>query len=104
MRDVKSPSAVQAAPRKARVKTMANVEEVVWAQEEPRNNGYWTFVEPFIERCLIEAGVKPKRPAYAGRASSASPATGLAKRHAAEQAALIAQALDRKSTRLNSSH
>jgi 2-oxoglutarate dehydrogenase E1 component len=33
------------------------------------------------------------RPQYAGRDASASPATGLAKRHAAEQAALIAAAL-----------
>ena len=78
---------------------MANVEQVVWAQEEPRNNGYWTFVEPFIEQCLSEAGVKPARPVYAGRASSASPATGLARRHAAEQAALIADALGHPSTK-----
>jgi 2-oxoglutarate dehydrogenase E1 component len=76
-----------------RLKRMANVEDVVWAQEEPKNNGYWTFVEPFLEQCLIEAGVRPQRAAYAGRAASASPATGLAKRHAAEQAALIAEAL-----------
>ena len=40
-----------------------------------------------------EAGLKPKRPVYAGRVAAASPATGLAKRHLAEQAALIAQAL-----------
>jgi 2-oxoglutarate dehydrogenase E1 component len=33
------------------------------------------------------------RPHYAGRQASASPATGLAKRHVAEQAALIAAAL-----------
>ena len=44
-------------------------------------------------RRLGEAGLKPKRPFYAGREASASPATGLAKRHAAEQAALIAAAL-----------
>ena len=38
------------------------------------------------------------RPQYAGRDASASPATGLAKRHAAEQAALIAAALGHDST------
>jgi 2-oxoglutarate dehydrogenase E1 component len=76
-----------------RLKRMTNVEEVVWAQEEPRNQGYWTHVEPRIERRLREAGLKPKRPIYAGRDASASPATGLAKRHAVEQAALIAEAL-----------
>jgi 2-oxoglutarate dehydrogenase E1 component len=80
-------------PLVARLKRMTNLEEVVWAQEEPRNNGYWNFVEPFIEQCLIDAGVRSQRPQYAGRTSSASPATGLAKRHASEQAALLEQAL-----------
>ena len=76
---------------------MTNLEEVVWAQEEPKNNGGWFFVEPLIEQCLAEAGVRPSRPVYAGRAASASPATGLAKRHAAEQMALIAEALGHSS-------
>ncbi|HJQ17623.1 MAG TPA: 2-oxoglutarate dehydrogenase E1 component [Allosphingosinicella sp.] len=80
-------------PLVTRLKRMTGLEEVVWAQEEPRNNGAWFFVESLIEQCLREAGAKPQRPIYAGRASSASPATGLAKRHAAEQAALIAAAL-----------
>jgi len=77
----------------ARLKRMTNLEEVVWAQEEPQNQGYWAHVEPRLERRLGEAGLKPKRPIYAGRPPAASPATGLAKRHAAEQAALIAEAL-----------
>jgi 2-oxoglutarate dehydrogenase E1 component len=81
----------------ARLKRMTNLEEVVWAQEEPQNQGYWTHVEPRIERRLNEAGLKPKRPVYAGRAPAASPATGLARRHAAEQAALIADALGHSS-------
>jgi 2-oxoglutarate dehydrogenase E1 component len=80
-------------PLVARLKRMTNVEEVVWAQEEPKNNGYWFFVEPLIEACLVEAGVKPQRPRYAGRAAAASPATGLMKRHTAEQGALVADAL-----------
>lgn len=80
-------------PLVKRLKRMANVEEVVWAQEEPRNNGGWSFVEPFIEACLVEAGGKVQRPRYAGRAASASPATGLMKRHQLEQAALVADAL-----------
>ena len=84
-------------PLVVRLKRMTNLEEVVWAQEEPRNNGGWFFVEPFIEQCLAEAGVTPRRACYAGRAASASPATGLAKRHAAEQTALIAGALGHKS-------
>jgi 2-oxoglutarate dehydrogenase E1 component len=79
-------------PLVERLKAMSGLEELVWAQEEPRNNGAWFFVEPLLEACLDQAGHK-MRPLYAGRAASASPATGLAKRHAAEQAALIASAL-----------
>ncbi|WP_423607419.1 2-oxoglutarate dehydrogenase E1 component [Sphingomonas sp. MS122] len=80
-------------PLVKRLERMPNVEEVVWAQEEPKNNGYWFFVEPYIEACMVEAGIKPQRPRYAGRAAAASPATGLMKRHQAEQGALVADAL-----------
>jgi 2-oxoglutarate dehydrogenase E1 component len=72
---------------------MTSLEEVIWCQEEPRNNGAWFFVEPFIERALRDAGKAPMRARYAGRKPAASPATGLAKRHLAEQGALIADAL-----------
>ena len=77
----------------ARVARMTNLEEVVWAQEEPKNNGYWFFVEPLIEDALTAAGSPVPRARYAGRAAAASPATGLAKRHQMEQAALVADAL-----------
>ena len=76
---------------------MPKLEELVWAQEEPRNNGAWFFVEALLECCLGEAGFDGMRPRYAGRDAAASPATGLAKRHAAEQAALIASALGHSS-------
>jgi 2-oxoglutarate dehydrogenase E1 component len=77
----------------ARVARMTALEDVVWAQEEPKNNGYWTFVEPFIEEALTQARCRVGRARYAGRAASASPATGLMKRHQLEQAALVADAL-----------
>jgi 2-oxoglutarate dehydrogenase E1 component len=80
-------------PLIVRLKRMTNLEEVVWAQEEPKNNGAWNFVDYYLERCLVEAGCKPRRPVYAGRSPGAATATGLAKRHQAEQAKLIAQAL-----------
>ena len=60
-------------------------------------DGAWFFVEDLLEQCLTDAGFKGMRPVYAGRESSASPATGLAKRHAAEQANLIASALGHSS-------
>ena len=84
-------------PLVKRLKAMPKLEELVWAQEEPKNNGAWHFVEDELEECLTEAGHGGMRARYAGRAASASPATGLAKRHAAEQAALIADALGHSS-------
>jgi 2-oxoglutarate dehydrogenase E1 component len=80
-------------PLGVRIKRMTNLEEVVWCQEEPRNNGAWFFVDPLIEEVLAEVGSKVTRARYAGRAAAASPATGLATRHASEQGALIADAL-----------
>ncbi len=82
-----------AEPLVKRLKAMPKLKELVWAQEEPKNNGAWFFVEDQLEQCLDEAGFKGMRARYAGRHASASPATGLAKRHAAEQSALIADAL-----------
>ncbi len=84
-------------PLVERLKATPNLQELVWAQEEPKNNGAWFFVEPLLECSLGEAGFEGIRPRYAGREPSASPATGLAKRHAAEQAALIADALGHSS-------
>jgi 2-oxoglutarate dehydrogenase E1 component len=80
-------------PLTARLKKMPNLEDVVWAQEEPKNNGAWFFVEPFIEACLADAKSPVARARYAGRAAAASPATGLMKRHQMEQGALVAEAL-----------
>ncbi len=80
-------------PLAKRLAAMPSLEEVVWCQEEPRNNGAWFFVESLIEEALIAAKRGVTRPRYAGRLASASPATGLAKRHEAEQGALIGSAL-----------
>ncbi|MGI9368268.1 MAG: 2-oxoglutarate dehydrogenase E1 component, partial [Ruegeria sp.] len=67
--------------------------DVVWCQEEPKNQGAWSFIEPNIEWVLTRIGADNKRPRYVGRATSASPATGLASQHKAQQAALINDAL-----------
>ncbi len=80
-------------PLAVRLKRMTNLEQVVWCQEEPKNNGSWFFVQNQIEDSLEAAGHKGMRPSYAGREAAASPATGLAKRHQEQQAALIADAL-----------
>ncbi|MDC8754727.1 2-oxoglutarate dehydrogenase E1 component [Erythrobacter sp. sf7] len=80
-------------PLAVRLKRMTGLKDVVWCQEEPRNNGSWFFVNERIEESLIAAGHKGMRPTYAGREAAASPATGLASRHKAQQEALIAEAL-----------
>ncbi|MEX0369266.1 MAG: 2-oxoglutarate dehydrogenase E1 component, partial [Tateyamaria sp.] len=67
--------------------------EMVWCQEEPKNQGAWTFIEPNIEWVLSRIKAKHTRPVYVGRATSASPATGLASQHKAQQAALVNEAL-----------
>jgi 2-oxoglutarate dehydrogenase E1 component len=67
--------------------------QIVWCQEEPKNQGAWSFVEPNLEWVLgrIEAG--HRRPSYVGRPAAASPATGLARQHKQQQDALVDEAL-----------
>jgi 2-oxoglutarate dehydrogenase E1 component len=66
------------------------VEEVVWAQEEPRNQGAWTFVQPRL-RASAGAAVGVR---YVGRPERASPAEGFADMHQAEQARIVATVVD----------
>lgn len=82
-------------PAQAMVKELGRFKqaEIVWCQEEPKNQGGWTFVEPYLEWCLERVGARHTRARYAGRNAAASVATGLASRHKAEQEALIADAL-----------
>jgi 2-oxoglutarate dehydrogenase E1 component len=80
-------------PLAARLKRMTNLEEVVWCQEEGRNNGAWSFVASRIEIALTASGHDGMRPQYAGREPAASPATGFAARHKMQQEALVGLAL-----------
>ncbi|MFM7083597.1 MAG: 2-oxoglutarate dehydrogenase E1 component [Hyphomicrobium sp.] len=67
--------------------------EIVWCQEEPKNMGAWQFMDVNLERVLTHLGCSHTRARYAGRAIAASPASGLLRRHAAEQTALVNDAL-----------
>ncbi|MDU8911862.1 2-oxoglutarate dehydrogenase E1 component [Aestuariicoccus sp. MJ-SS9] len=67
--------------------------QMIWCQEEPKNQGAWTFMEPNLEWVLGRIDATHNRPRYVGRATSASPATGLASQHKAQQAALVDEAL-----------
>ncbi len=63
--------------------------QVVWCQEEPKNMGAWSFVEPYLEWVLTQAGGETRRAAYAGRPSSAATATGLMSKHVAQLKAFM---------------
>jgi 2-oxoglutarate dehydrogenase E1 component len=56
-----------------------------WVQDEPANQGPWTYMGLFMPKYGINFTV-------VSRPASASPATGSSKRHAAEQADVIARA------------
>jgi len=65
-----------------------NLVELVWLQEEPKNMGAWPFVHHELHHHLRETPVR-----HVARAESASPATGSALVHAAEQADLLIRAI-----------
>jgi 2-oxoglutarate dehydrogenase E1 component len=67
----------------------SNAREIVWCQEEPQNQGAWYQIRHRLQEPLGARRVV----LYAGRAPAAAPATGIAKIHEAEQAALIDAAL-----------
>ncbi|MBL4727319.1 MAG: 2-oxoglutarate dehydrogenase E1 component, partial [Rhizobiaceae bacterium] len=67
--------------------------EFVWCQEEPKNMGSWSFIEPYLEWVFNHIEAKHKRARYAGRPASASPATGLMSKHLAQLEAFLEDAL-----------
>ncbi len=66
--------------------------DLVWCQEEPKNQGAWNFVKPRIEDTIAKLGGKTS-PRYVGRPEYASTAAGLMKQHLAELAAFLGEAL-----------
>jgi 2-oxoglutarate dehydrogenase E1 component len=67
--------------------------EFMWCQEEPRNMGAYSFMEPYLEWVLGQIGAKNKQPNYAGRAASAATATGQMSQHLKQLKALLDEAL-----------
>jgi len=63
--------------------------ELVWCQEEPKNMGGWTFVDPWLELTLDRLKIKAKRARYVGRPASASTAAGQMSRHQKELQAFL---------------
>jgi 2-oxoglutarate dehydrogenase E1 component len=64
--------------------------ELVWCQEEPRNQGAWYHLKHRLERVIGEQN----RLRYVGRSASPAPAVGYYSRHVKQQNALVADALD----------
>lgn len=82
-------------PAKSMIKELerfANA-DMMWCQEEPKNMGAWTFMEPNIEWVLKHIDAKHRRARYAGRASTASTATGLMSKHKQELNMFLDEAL-----------
>ena len=66
-----------------------NLDDVVWAQEEPKNMGAWTFVAPQLR--VATGNMLTIR--YIGRPERASPAEGYSKAHEEEQKRIITDVL-----------
>ena len=70
-----------------------HVEEIIWCQEEPLNQGAWYQIKHRLQEPLQNH----QQLYYAGRPSAAAPASGIFKLHLQQQQALVEAALDIKS-------
>jgi 2-oxoglutarate dehydrogenase E1 component len=73
----------------AELKRLGSAKEVVWCQEEPRNQGAWYQIQHHLKFCLQGK----QKLAYAGRFRSPAPACGHFATHVKEQAKLVDDAL-----------
>ncbi len=64
------------------------IDEIVWAQEEPKNRGAWPFIRPWLQYLFPEIPLH-----YIGRGYAASPATGSLLRHQKEQENIVESAI-----------
>ncbi|KAJ9149403.1 Alpha-ketoglutarate dehydrogenase complex subunit [Pleurostoma richardsiae] len=86
---------------KENLDTYPNAKTIVWAQEEPLNAGAWSFTQPRIETLLNETEHHHRKHVmYAGRAPSASVATGLKAMHTKEEQELVEAAFTVKQDKL----
>jgi len=67
--------------------------EIVWCQEEPQNQGAWSYVAPRLDTVLAGLGETARKLRYIGRPEAAAPAGGTLKAHLIEQEALVGEAL-----------
>lgn len=62
----------------------AKAEKVVWAQEEPENQGAWAYVQPRLDEILRDLEVGKGRALYAGRKTCGTVATAVGAWHKKE--------------------
>ena len=74
---------------RAQIEKYKDATEVVWVQEEPRNQGAWHLIQHYLRRHLLPH----QKLLYAGRESSATPAVGYKSLHEKQQKSLVATAL-----------
>jgi 2-oxoglutarate dehydrogenase E1 component len=67
--------------------------EFMWCQEEPRNMGAYSFIEPYLEWVLRQIGAPNQRPSYAGGRGAPATATGQMSRHLKQLKTLLDEAL-----------
>ncbi|GAA0323352.1 2-oxoglutarate dehydrogenase E1 component [Psychrobacter aestuarii] len=77
----------------AEIAKYSNLEEIVWTQEEPLNQGAWYYLAPEMYRLVSDHATAAKLLKPVARPASAAPATGSAKLHVQQQQALIAGGL-----------
>jgi 2-oxoglutarate dehydrogenase E1 component len=73
----------------AELKRYPKVKDIVWCQEEPKNQGAWYCTQHRLLSCIA----KSQTLHYVGRAASAAPAAGSPLVHAKEQQMLVKEAL-----------
>ena len=71
------------------IKLYAKTAKFYWCQEEPKNMGAWFSVRDYIQWTLKYIGANNNKISYIGRNPAASPATGYATRHIAQQKEII---------------
>ncbi|MCS5712048.1 2-oxoglutarate dehydrogenase E1 component [Candidatus Berkiella aquae] len=73
----------------AQLQRYPNVKDIVWCQEEPKNQGAWFPTQHHFRACMTPS----QNLLFAGRDASASPAVGYTSEHNEQQEALIQDAL-----------
>ncbi|MDA7750246.1 2-oxoglutarate dehydrogenase E1 component [Candidatus Pelagibacter sp.] len=71
------------------LKPYAKNAKFYWCQEEPKNMGAWFSARDYIQWTLDTINANNREISYIGRSPDASPATGYAKRHIAQQQDII---------------